>query len=82
MKDGGRKILDIRVRNEAIKLMKIQRYLKLDKDRPTWAILADKLIGMKMARSQGKDDKVLRTPIIQNTKVDTRAGKDSLLPPL
>lgn len=42
--EGGRKVLNIYARNEAIQLTWIQAYLKLDKSRPTWAIIADEIL--------------------------------------
>jgi hypothetical protein len=41
--DGGKKVLDIYARNEAIQLTWIQAYLKMDDTRPTWAQLADEI---------------------------------------
>ena len=41
---GGKKVLDIYARNEAIQLTWIQSYLKLDESRPTWALLADEIL--------------------------------------
>ena len=42
---GGKKVLDIHARNEAIQLTWVQSYLKLGADRPTWALIADALFG-------------------------------------
>ncbi|KAF9790306.1 ribonuclease H-like domain-containing protein [Thelephora terrestris] len=41
---GGRKVLDINARNEAIQLTWVQAYLKLDENRPTWAYMADAIL--------------------------------------
>ena len=41
--NGGKKVLDIYARNEAIQLTWAQAYLKLDEDRPTWALIADEI---------------------------------------
>jgi len=41
---GGRKVLDIHARNEAIQLTWVQAYLRVGPDRPTWAILADEIL--------------------------------------
>ena len=43
MTRGGRKVLDIGARNEAIQLTWAQAYLKLGEDRPTWAHIADEI---------------------------------------
>ena len=40
---GGRKALDIHARNDAIQLTWVQSYLKLGKERPTWALVADEI---------------------------------------
>ncbi|KAF5333956.1 hypothetical protein D9758_017592 [Tetrapyrgos nigripes] len=44
IKDGGRAVLDISARNEAIELMWLKRYLTFGPDRPLWATLADSLL--------------------------------------
>ena len=41
---GGKKVLDIYACNEAIQLTWIQSYLKLNKSRSTWALLADEIL--------------------------------------
>jgi len=41
---GGKKILDIKSRNEAIELMKIKSYLNFSPEHPRWAKVADMLI--------------------------------------
>ena len=41
--EGGKKVLDIYARNEAIQLTWAQAYLKMDESRPTWAFLADEI---------------------------------------
>ncbi|KAE9390218.1 hypothetical protein BT96DRAFT_946307 [Gymnopus androsaceus JB14] len=45
---GGTKVLDIKIRNEAIKVMWLKAYLYLNKDRGTWAFLADGLLAMNV----------------------------------
>ncbi|KNZ80733.1 Ribonuclease H1 [Termitomyces sp. J132] len=78
IEEGGKKVLDIKVRNEAIEIMKTQRYLKLDKERPRWATLADKIINMKIAKARDEDEDTLTNTILQKTKVDTRAMSNGL----
>lgn len=56
-KEGGLGLLDIKSRNEAIELMWLKAYLKLMKDRLTWAFLADTLIKMNILKSTGKLEK-------------------------
>jgi len=40
---GGRRVLDIHARNEAIQLTWVQAYLKMGQDRPTWVFIADEI---------------------------------------
>ena len=40
---GGKKVLDIYARNEAIQLTWAQAYLRMDENRPTWALVADEI---------------------------------------
>jgi ribonuclease HI len=44
---GGRKILDIRARNDAINLMWVKDYLRMNTNRPKWAYMADEIFRMK-----------------------------------
>jgi len=57
--EGGKKVLDIYARNEAIQLTWIQSYLKLGKDRPTWALVADVLLGNDVP---GEPESLKETP--------------------
>jgi len=41
---GGRRVLDIAARNEAIQLTWAQAYLRMGEDRPTWAYVADEIL--------------------------------------
>lgn len=43
--EGGKKVLDITMRNEAIQLMWVQAYLRMGNERPTWALIADEILG-------------------------------------
>ncbi|KAH9480754.1 hypothetical protein JR316_0007354 [Psilocybe cubensis] len=42
--EGGRNLLDIKARNEAIELMKLRNFTKPPKDRPRWAKVADQIL--------------------------------------
>lgn len=42
---GGKGLMDISARNEAIDLMRIKTYLRLTTDRPRWTFLMDRMIG-------------------------------------
>ena len=59
MEAGGKKVLDIQARNEAIQLTWIQSYLKMDEARPTWAYLADEIFRNDVP---GERTSLLNTP--------------------
>jgi len=42
--DGGKKVLDINARNEAIHVTWLQSYLNMEDNRPTWAFVADEIL--------------------------------------
>jgi len=76
---GGKKILDIKSRNEAIELMKLQSYLRLNKNRPRWAKIADVLMKGNIPMSQNVQDGAAA----QNTFLQTwtvKIGARSTLP--
>ncbi|KAF5343921.1 hypothetical protein D9758_012103 [Tetrapyrgos nigripes] len=52
IKEGGRAVLDIPARNEAIELMWLKRYLNFGPDRPLWAKVADSLLAANTPRSE------------------------------
>ncbi|KAJ3964452.1 hypothetical protein EV361DRAFT_873992 [Lentinula raphanica] len=60
IKKGGRNLLDLLARNEAITVTWIQSYLDLSENRATWAYVADALI----ARTSGKIFSSLEYPEI------------------
>ena len=43
--EGGKKVLDIAMRNEAIQLTWVQAYLRMGNEQPTWALIANKILG-------------------------------------
>ena len=43
IEEGGRKVMDIKMRNEAICLMWIKDYLRMGKNRPKWAYMMDEI---------------------------------------
>ena len=76
---GGKKILDIKARNEAIELVKLQSYLRLDKNRPRWARIADILIKDNIPISQNvRDGATAQNTFLQTWTVKT--GARSTLP--
>jgi hypothetical protein len=44
---GGRKVMDIAKRNEAIDLMWVKQYLNMGPDRPKWAFMVDEIFRME-----------------------------------
>lgn len=75
---GGRKVLDVKVRNKAIEIMKTQQYLKLDNNQPKWAMLADKIISEKIMKKPKDEWPPKINVFLQDTVVDMRAGEDCL----
>lgn len=75
---GGQKVLDIKIRNEAIELMKTQQYLKLDGERPKWAYIADKLVSSKIAKKPTGEITPTLNIFLQDTTVDTRMSEVGL----
>ena len=66
---GGKRVLDIKARNEAIELMKVKSYLNFGPERPRWAKVADTLIAENMPKgqqSQVRDDASRRNTFLQN----------------
>src|SRR5271168_5342052 len=49
---GGRAVLDIKSRNEAISVMWLKSYLSFGPDRPIWAFVADALMAAKVPTSE------------------------------
>jgi len=50
--NGGKKVLDLKARNEAIHLTWLQSYLNLEKNRPTWALIADEILAADIPKDQ------------------------------
>ena len=73
--DGGKKILDVQARNEAIELMKLKSYLRLDEHRPRWAKVADALINHNISKSQNIwDDNSTMNTFLQTWAPAIRKG--------
>jgi len=51
---GGIKLLNLKVRNQAIEVMWLKSYLNLGPTRPLWAYVADVLINKSISRASGK----------------------------
>ncbi|KAF5371403.1 hypothetical protein D9615_009713 [Tricholomella constricta] len=75
--EGGKALLDIAARNEAIEVMWSKRYLSLEMNRPLWALVADALFALKTPKSEKSVDKRVRLNIfLQSWKTASteRAG--------
>ena len=60
---GGRGLLDIKSRNEAIDLMWLKSYLKFDSDRPLWTLVADALMAINLPQSESSSNKEIRRSV-------------------
>src|SRR5436190_9793629 len=60
--EGGKKLLNIEARNEAIQLTWLKSYLQMDYNRPTWTYIADELINSKIP-NKPNIDRMSRTNI-------------------
>ncbi len=60
---GGRGLLDIKSRNEAIDLMWLKSYLKFNRDRPLWALVADALMAINLPKSESSSNKEIRQSV-------------------
>ncbi|KAK0432568.1 hypothetical protein EV421DRAFT_1680749, partial [Armillaria borealis] len=61
--DGGRNLLDIPTRNEAIMVTWLRSYLNFGPNRPTWAYVADAIIAHHMPTSEENMDLTQRVNI-------------------
>jgi hypothetical protein len=74
---GGKKILDIQARNEAIEIMKLKSYLKIGPDRPRWAQVADALMSRNIPKTQKVcDDESKYNTFLQTWSVKTGAKSE------
>ncbi|KAK0476994.1 hypothetical protein IW261DRAFT_1338942, partial [Armillaria novae-zelandiae] len=67
IRDGGRNLLDIPARNEAITIMWIQLYLRFGPDHPTWAIAADAIIAHHSPATEENVDPNLKVNVFLQT---------------
>ncbi|KAF9554105.1 hypothetical protein CPC08DRAFT_644739 [Agrocybe pediades] len=63
---GGKGLLDIKARNEAIELVKVRTYLSKPENRPRWAFVADRLIAQSSPLSQNVSDDLKVNPFLQS----------------
>ncbi|KAF9522431.1 hypothetical protein CPB83DRAFT_777105, partial [Crepidotus variabilis] len=60
---GGRELLDIAARNDAIGLTWLKSYLDFGPDRPTWALVADEIIAIHPSQPDKRIDRSIRANI-------------------
>jgi ribonuclease HI/exonuclease III len=77
---GGRKVLDIRARAEAVVLMRLKSYLNLGEGRPLWAKVADALFAKHITKKEAKlsEPRVRQNIFLQSWS--TSEGSQSKLP--
>ncbi|KAF8897702.1 hypothetical protein BD779DRAFT_1432156, partial [Infundibulicybe gibba] len=76
---GGRRLLNIKSRNEAIELMKAKTYLQLDNKRSKWPKVADGLIRNSIPDSHRVGDKASQMNMfLQNWSATTQRGRTKL----
>ncbi|KAJ3931030.1 MAG: hypothetical protein NXY57DRAFT_896901, partial [Lentinula lateritia] len=76
---GGRQILDLLSRNEAITVTWLQSYLDMSPDRATWAYVADALIAHHTPKTYDNIDDVSKINIfLQSWNTDTRKLPEDL----
>ncbi|KAL6300500.1 hypothetical protein BKA93DRAFT_866095, partial [Sparassis latifolia] len=77
LKDGGLGLLDLHSRNQAIDIMRLQRYLCLTPSRPTWTYIADSLINEQVTKASGQVRRLSQINVFLQT---WRAGLHSSSP--
>ncbi|KAF5388106.1 hypothetical protein D9615_000030 [Tricholomella constricta] len=76
---GGKKVLDIKIRNQAIELVKLRSYLQFDEKRPKWAKVADEHYARNISTTRKtRNDSSLVAMFIQDWTAKTREGNTSL----
>ncbi|KAJ6506245.1 hypothetical protein C8R47DRAFT_913701, partial [Mycena vitilis] len=72
LEHGGKQILDIRARNEAIDLWNLKEYLKLNEDRSDWTFFVDQMLKRRLEKSSLKTQTgEVRNIFLQNIRVPT-----------
>lgn len=76
---GGRKLLDLRTRNEAIQCMKIKEWLNFSPDRAKWAFVCDEIIRICSSEShQVIDRALLHSPVLQKWNITISSIPDEI----
>ncbi|KAL0956717.1 hypothetical protein HGRIS_002839 [Hohenbuehelia grisea] len=79
IKQGGRNLLDIKARNEAIRITWLKEYLKLSPEHATWAYFVDELFALNVPKSDKNVPWETRmNPMLQTWK--THRGNQSETP--
>ncbi|TFY59887.1 hypothetical protein EVJ58_g5494 [Rhodofomes roseus] len=73
---GGKAVLDIRARNQAIEITWVKDYLNFGPDRPLWALVADTIL----ARAVPKTEERIPPGLRQNTFLQSWKVKISAVP--
>ncbi|KAF5388098.1 hypothetical protein D9615_000306 [Tricholomella constricta] len=77
---GGRALLDIVARNEAMEVLWLKSYLNMDENRPLWATVADALFAINVPKTEKNIDARVRSNIfLQSWKSSSteKAGTSS-----
>lgn len=77
IEQGGLNLLDIQARNEAIELMWLKEYLKLNPKRPTWAKVMDLIIDAAAPENTSK--KARANVFLQALEAPTRGRRAKIL---
>lgn len=73
---GGKNLLNLHARNEAIELMRLKAYLNPTNTRPIWAFLADDIIAQNIvSRHKTIESKYLMNPFMQSWQVHVDSPK-------
>ncbi|GLB44704.1 putative RNA-DNA hybrid ribonuclease activity [Lyophyllum shimeji] len=73
IEEGGRALLDISARNEAIEIMWLVSYLSFGPERPLWALVADELFALNVPQSERHVDKRVRNNIFLQSWESSKA---------
>jgi len=60
---GGRGLLDIKSRNEAIDLMWLKSYLNFSEDRPLWTLVADAYMAVNLPQSEPSSNRGIKQSV-------------------
>ena len=76
VEQGGRKMLDLVARNEAIDLMWVKQYLNMGADRPKWAYMVDEIFRSERPKSSKEAAEIVANwnPLTQGWKPKARSA--------